>query len=78
MSSQIVTDYSPKPIPARQFDWTATLGEYDLGDCIGYGETKAEALTNLVDRLRERGRAVAVYPRKKLVVVDGYKRYTIK
>jgi len=28
-----------------------------------------------IDRLRAAGRVVAVYPRKRLVLVDGYKRF---
>ena len=47
MTSKIVTHYDPKPIPVRQFDWTATFEDYDLGGPNGYGETEQDAINDL-------------------------------
>lgn len=44
----IVTRCNPTPIPVRDFDWTATRGDYDLGDRIGYGATEDEAIASLL------------------------------
>jgi hypothetical protein len=46
--ARIVTRYDPKPIPVRQFDWTATTAGYDLGSPVGYGRTEAEAINDLI------------------------------
>ncbi len=46
------TEYDPKPIPMRQFDWTAVSEDYEPGDPIGYGTTEAEAIADLWDRLQ--------------------------
>jgi hypothetical protein len=46
--------YDPKPIPDRQFDWTAVDADYEPGDPIGFGETEAEALADLAEQLEER------------------------
>jgi hypothetical protein len=43
----IKTKYDPPPIPYRGADWTATFGDYDLGDPIGTGATEAEAIADL-------------------------------
>lgn len=50
---KIRTDYDPKPIPARQFDWSATDdGTYDGEGCpIGYGETESEAVNDLLAQI---------------------------
>lgn len=45
----IKTYYDPKPIPHRDCDWTATFGDWDLGQPIGYGATEQEAMRDLVD-----------------------------
>ena len=52
-SQKIVTDYWPKPIPHRQFDWTATEDGYEPGCPIGYGKTEAEAIKDLREQLSE-------------------------
>jgi hypothetical protein len=43
----IITRYWPKPIPLRQFDWSAVTDDYEPGDPIGYGRTEAEAINDL-------------------------------
>jgi hypothetical protein len=43
----IVTDYWPKPIPDRRFDWSAVTDNYEPGCSIGYGRTEAEAIEDL-------------------------------
>ncbi len=55
---KIVTDYDPKPIPIRNFDWVATRDGYDGGDqwCggdvaadpSGHGSTKDDAVLELL------------------------------
>ena len=44
---KIKTTYDPPPIPMRQFDWSATFEDYDLGDPIGHGATEKDALIDL-------------------------------
>lgn len=44
---KIVTKYDPAPIPMRDCDWQATFDNYDLGDCIGHGETEDAAIADL-------------------------------
>ena len=44
---KIVTDYWPKPIPLRYFDWAATRDGWDLGEPIGYGATEQAAIDDL-------------------------------
>lgn len=48
------TNYWAKPIPPRQFDWSATLGSYEPGDPIGYGSTEADAVYDLFMQIEER------------------------
>ena len=56
---KIVTHYDPKPIPVRQYDWTAVTDEYDGAEDssarsqIGYGATEAEAIADLQAQLDE-------------------------
>lgn len=52
---KIETDYWPKPIPMRRFDWTATFDDYDGAEDsrtrseIGYGRTEADAIADLLE-----------------------------
>jgi len=48
---KIVTNYWPKPMPDRQFDWSAMEDGGDERMC-GYGRTEAEAVADL-RRLQE-------------------------
>lgn len=50
---KIVTEYWPKPIPLRQFDWSAVFDDYDEGAPIGYGYTEAEAIADLKELAEE-------------------------
>lgn len=45
---KIKTHYWPKPIPIRQFDWTAIGDDYEGGDPIGYGPTEQDAIDDLL------------------------------
>ena len=47
-SEPIHTEYWAKPVPLRQFDWSAVRDGYDGGDPIGYGATEAEAIADLI------------------------------
>jgi hypothetical protein len=51
---KIITDYWAKPIPIRQFDWSAVTDNYEPGDPIGHGTTEQEALDELLLRIEER------------------------
>lgn len=44
----IRTHYDPKPIPLRQFDWSAIRDSYEPAMPIGYGRTEAEAIADLI------------------------------
>ena len=52
----IKTNYDPKPIPDRRFDWSAVDDStYDgPGSSIGYGATEQEAIDDLTDQEMER------------------------
>lgn len=55
----IRTTYDPKPIPVRQFDWTAVDddtydGAPDAHCPIGSGTTEAEAIADLLLQIEER------------------------
>ena len=50
----IRTSFDPKPIPDRQWDWSAWRPEnYDLGSPTGYGATEAEAIADLNEQIEE-------------------------
>ena len=49
----IRTDFWMKPIPLRQFDWSAVTDDYEPGHPIGYGKTEAEAISDLKEQLEE-------------------------
>ena len=53
---KIRTDYWAKPIPLRQFDWSAvdddTYGG-DPRDPIGYGGTEEDAIADLMAQIGE-------------------------
>lgn len=53
---KITTSYWPKPIPMRQFDWSAVDDDtYDgPGSPIGYGRNEAEAIADLKEQLDDR------------------------
>ena len=42
------------PIPARQFDWQATLDGYEPGDPCGHGADKFDAVRDLLEQIDER------------------------
>jgi hypothetical protein len=54
-----ITDFEPKPIPFRGFDWIATLEGYDgapdspTRHQVGYGSTQVEALADLQEQVRD-------------------------
>jgi hypothetical protein len=56
---KIVTHYDPKPIPMRQFDWTAVTDNYDGAPDssnrhqVGYGRTEQEAIDDLKSHLED-------------------------
>lgn len=56
---KIVTEFWAKPIPLRQFDWSAidddTYDGAEDSNCpVGYGATEQEAITDLVEQIEER------------------------
>ena len=54
LTLKIRPDYWPKPIPLRQFDWSAVTDNYEPGDPVGYGKTQDEAVADLLELLAER------------------------
>jgi hypothetical protein len=55
MKVVIHTDCWAKPIPVRNFDWSAVTDNYEPGDPIGYGKSKQEAIDDLKEQLDESG-----------------------
>lgn len=49
----IRTDFWMKPIPPRQFDWSAVDDNYEPGCPIGYGATEYEAIADLLEQMEE-------------------------
>lgn len=53
MSADVITNYDPKPIPDRRFDWEAHFdGEEESGS--GFGATLQEAIEDLAQSLNRR------------------------
>lgn len=52
---KISTRYDPKPIPIRDFDWSAVDdATYDGEGCpIGHGRTEAEAIADLMGQIED-------------------------
>lgn len=48
MTPKIRTSYWPKPIPDRQFDWSAITEDHDVKHPVGFGRTEAEAINDLI------------------------------
>ena len=48
MNRKIITDHWAKPIPLRQFEWSATFADYEGGGPIGYGTTEQAAIDDLL------------------------------
>ncbi len=44
---KIQTRHIFPPIPIRNFDWSATFGNYEPGQPIGHGATEQEAIEDL-------------------------------
>src|SRR5258708_36374295 len=59
--SKIITRYWAKPIPDRQFDWSAHYDGDEPNDAgqmmVGFGKTKEEALIDLARLFAERAEA---------------------
>lgn len=48
----IKTDYWLKPIPTTRFDWSSYVEDSeDEGMLMGYGSTRGEAMTDLLQQL---------------------------
>jgi len=47
------SNYGPKPIPVRRFDYCAQREGDDGEDLCGWGSTEAEAIADLLDREAE-------------------------
>lgn len=45
-----VSNIAP-PVPSRNFDWQATLSDYEGGDPIGHGPNKWAAIADLMQNL---------------------------
>lgn len=51
---RIKTDYRPKPIPPRDFDWMAWLDDQEESGPYGYGPTEEAAIEDLLIELESR------------------------
>lgn len=52
--SGINSQYNPKPIPDRSWDWEAwQSANYDLGSPTGYGPTENDAVSDLLQQLED-------------------------
>lgn len=53
---KVRTEFWMKPIPPREFDWSAVDDDtYDGEGCpIGYGATEAAAIADLMEQIEER------------------------
>jgi hypothetical protein len=45
------------PIPIRDFDWQATLKDYEPGCPIGHGRTKQDAINDLLEQIANEAEA---------------------
>jgi hypothetical protein len=53
MSKVICVLYDPKPIPLRQFDWSAVRADYEPGMPQGFGATREAAIADLLEQEEE-------------------------
>ena len=49
--SKIHTHFVYPPIPIRNYDWMAHVGDYEPGCTVGYGATEEAAITDLKEQL---------------------------
>lgn len=47
----IRTEYDPKPLPVREYDWQAVNDDYEPGDTIGFGASQEEAVADLLEKI---------------------------
>lgn len=52
--NKIITVNNPPPIPMRDFDWCALRDDYEPGDPLGHGPSECAAVSDLLDREREK------------------------
>lgn len=50
---KIVTEYVCPPIPVRGADWAAFFDGQEESGPVGYGETEAEAIEDLLELVEE-------------------------
>lgn len=50
---RIRTEHVYPPIPIRDFDWRATLDDYEPGCPIGEGPTEEAAIADLLSQIRD-------------------------
>jgi hypothetical protein len=55
VNAEIITNYVHPPIPVRCFDWEAYRKGYDAGDPVGRGETRLDAIADLIRQEVELG-----------------------
>jgi len=48
--NEIITEHVNPPIPVRSYDWSAVRRDYEEGGLVGWGETKQEAVDDLLDK----------------------------
>lgn len=50
---RIRTEHVRPPIPLRDFDWRATLDDYEPGRPMGEGPTEESAVADLLAKIRD-------------------------
>ena len=50
---RVIVEYVAPPIPVRGFDYCASFVDNDQSDPQGYGETRQEALRDLIDKVED-------------------------
>lgn len=53
--AELTTSNVCPPIPIRNTDWCAWVGDMDLDVTMGWGATEQEAIADLIEQLQERG-----------------------
>lgn len=47
---KIITSQDNPPIPTKEYDWSAYREDWDLGEPVGHGKTKQEAINDLLTK----------------------------
>lgn len=48
---KVITSYDPKSVPFCKFDWEAVWSGWGIGDPVGYGASREEAIQDLLNKI---------------------------